>query len=60
MSTAEISDVDVNRLLDALTLAEKVSLLSAKDWWRTPAIDREDVFVPYLKVHTFSIPQEQH
>jgi hypothetical protein len=37
-------------LLDRLTLEEKVSLLAAVDWWRTPTISREDVFVPHIKV----------
>ncbi|KAL3456427.1 glycoside hydrolase superfamily [Aspergillus heterothallicus] len=40
---------DIDALLDKLTLEEKVSLLAAVDWWRTPAIKRDDVFVPHLK-----------
>ncbi|KAL3476993.1 glycoside hydrolase superfamily [Aspergillus californicus] len=36
-------------LLSKLTLEEKVSLLAAVDWWRTPVINRDDVFVPHIK-----------
>ncbi|CEL05687.1 hypothetical protein ASPCAL06804 [Aspergillus calidoustus] len=36
-------------LLGKLTLEEKVSLLAAVDWWRTPVIHRDDVFVPHIK-----------
>lgn len=42
--------VDVDNLLSKLTLEEKVSLLAAKDWWRTPTIKREGIFVPHIKV----------
>lgn len=44
------SDVDVPELLAKLTLEEKISLLAAADWWRTPVIDRPGVFVPHIKV----------
>ncbi|KAH7336659.1 glycoside hydrolase superfamily [Rhexocercosporidium sp. MPI-PUGE-AT-0058] len=37
-------------LLDCLTLKEKVSLLAAADWWRTPTIERDDVFIPHIKM----------
>jgi hypothetical protein len=37
-------------LLDRLTLEEKISLLAAVDWWRTPTIERDDVFIPHIKV----------
>ncbi|RDW74540.1 glycoside hydrolase family 3 protein [Aspergillus mulundensis] len=40
---------DIQTLLDKLTLEEKVSLLAAVDWWRTPVIRRDDVFVPHIK-----------
>ncbi|KAL4900763.1 hypothetical protein BDW74DRAFT_170545 [Aspergillus multicolor] len=40
---------DIRSLLDKLTLEEKVSLLAAVDWWRTPVIRRDDVFVPHIK-----------
>jgi beta-glucosidase len=40
----------IDLILSELTLQEKVSLLAAKDWWRTPTIDRDDVFVPHIKV----------
>jgi hypothetical protein len=43
-------DVDIEGILSRLTLEEKVSLLSAKDWWRTPVINRPGVFVPHIKV----------
>jgi beta-glucosidase len=33
-----------------LNLEEKISLLAAKDWWRTPVIQRDNVFVPHIKV----------
>ncbi|KAL7916797.1 glycoside hydrolase superfamily [Trichoderma velutinum] len=36
-------------ILSKLTLKEKVSLLAAKDWWRTPVIKRDGVFVPHIK-----------
>lgn len=42
--------VDVPALLAKLTLKEKISLLSATDWWRTPVIERPGVFVPHIKV----------
>lgn len=44
------SGVDTVQLLSKLTLTEKVSLLAAKDWWRTPVIEREGIFVPHIKV----------
>ncbi|KAF2222789.1 glycoside hydrolase superfamily [Elsinoe ampelina] len=40
---------DTSAILSLLTLEEKVSLLAATDWWRTPAIDRPEVFVPQIK-----------
>ncbi|PVI02837.1 glycoside hydrolase family 3 protein [Periconia macrospinosa] len=36
--------------LSQLTLEEKISLLAAKDWWRTPTIRRDNVFVPHIKM----------
>ncbi|KAK1962305.1 glycoside hydrolase [Colletotrichum sublineola] len=33
-----------------LTLEEKASLLAAVDWWRTPTIRRDGVFVPHIKM----------
>ncbi|KAL2814385.1 glycoside hydrolase superfamily [Aspergillus cavernicola] len=39
----------IEALVNKLTLEEKVSLLAAVDWWRTPVIQRDDVFVPHLK-----------
>ena len=44
-------DVDTDELLDKLTVEEKVSLLAAKDWWRTPIISRKGVFIPHVKVY---------
>ncbi|KAL7940829.1 glycoside hydrolase superfamily [Trichoderma barbatum] len=41
--------VSVDNVLSKLTLEEKVSLLAAKDWWRTTVIKREDIFVPHIK-----------
>lgn len=43
-------DVDIDNVLSKLTIEEKVALLAAKDWWRTPSIKRDDVFVPQIKV----------
>jgi hypothetical protein len=43
-----LSRVDV--VLGKLTLREKVDLLAAKDWWRTLTIERDNVFVPHIKV----------
>ncbi|KAF4547929.1 Beta-glucosidase B-like protein [Elsinoe fawcettii] len=40
---------DTPTILSLLTLEEKISLLSATDWWRTPTIDRPEVFVPQIK-----------
>ena len=48
------SNVDVDAVLSKLTLEEKVSLLAATDWWKTPAIKREEVFVPHIKVSQVS------
>lgn len=42
--------VDETTLLDRLSLEEKVQLLSAVDWWRTPTIKKDDVFIPHIKV----------
>ncbi|RYC91499.1 putative beta-glucosidase I [Fusarium oxysporum f. sp. narcissi] len=36
-------------LISQLTVEEKVSLLAAVDWWRTPTIKRDDVFIPHIK-----------
>ncbi len=47
-------NVDVGSILSKLTLEEKVRLLAAKDWWRTPAINRDNVFVPQIKVRSLS------
>ena len=41
---------DLRDLLTKLTLDEKVSLLAGADWWRTVGIQRDDVFIPQLKV----------
>ncbi|KAM0431471.1 hypothetical protein ACHAPT_005449 [Fusarium lateritium] len=38
-------------LVSKLTIKEKVKLLAAFDWWRTARIDRDDVFVPHIKLH---------
>jgi hypothetical protein len=48
------TEVNVDNILSKLTLKEKVSLLAAKDWWRTPIIKRDGVFVPHIKVRTKS------
>ena len=45
-SNSNMSDALLNRL----SLEEKVSLLAAADWWRTPAIERDGVFIPHIKV----------
>ncbi|KAF4972513.1 hypothetical protein FSARC_937 [Fusarium sarcochroum] len=37
-------------LVKKLTIDEKVQLLSATDWWRTPVIKRDDVFIPHIKM----------
>ncbi|RGP77235.1 hypothetical protein FLONG3_4750 [Fusarium longipes] len=37
-------------LVSKLTVEEKVSLLAAVDWWRTPTIKRDDVFIPHIKM----------
>ncbi len=54
-------DINIDDLLAKLTLEEKASLLAAKDWWRTPVIEREGVFVPHIKAtsrtQTHSIPR---
>ncbi|KAL9562632.1 hypothetical protein ACKAV7_013196 [Fusarium commune] len=36
-------------LISKLTVEEKVSLLAAVDWWRTPTIKRDNVFIPHIK-----------
>ncbi|KAF7557701.1 hypothetical protein G7Z17_g399 [Cylindrodendrum hubeiense] len=41
--------IDIPALLAGLTLEEKISLLAGVDWWRTPVIKRDDVFVPHIK-----------
>ncbi|KAH8673294.1 glycoside hydrolase superfamily [Xylariales sp. PMI_506] len=40
----------VDSLLAKLTLKEKVSLLAGADWWRSPIINRDNVFVPHIKL----------
>jgi len=49
------SQVDTERLLRKLTLGEKISLLAAEDWWRTPVIDRDGIYVPNIKVGVHSV-----
>lgn len=44
------ADIDTERILTQLTLEEKISLLAAVDWWRTPVINRDGLFVPHIKV----------
>lgn len=44
------SNVDIDSLLSQLTREEKVSLLSATDWWRTPVIQRDGFTIPHIKV----------
>ncbi|KAM5349957.1 hypothetical protein ACJ41O_006462 [Fusarium nematophilum] len=44
-----MSHDDLDTVLSALTLEEKISFLSGVDWWRTPVINREKVFVPHIK-----------
>jgi beta-glucosidase len=44
------TEVNVDDILSKLTIEEKVTLLAAKDWWRTTAIKRDGVFVPHIKV----------
>ncbi|KAH6975216.1 glycoside hydrolase superfamily [Ilyonectria sp. MPI-CAGE-AT-0026] len=41
--------VDIPALLSELSLEEKISLLAGVDWWRTPVIKRDNVFVPHIK-----------
>lgn len=48
------AEVNADELLSKLTTEEKVTLLAAKDWWRTPAIRRDGVFVPHIKVRALS------
>jgi hypothetical protein len=38
------------KILSSLTLEEKIRFLSGVDWWRTPVIQRDGVFVPHIKV----------
>jgi hypothetical protein len=45
--------LDLHGLLHKLTLEEKVRLLAGEDWWRTATIDRDDIFVPHVKVSVF-------
>lgn len=42
--------IDVPAILSELSLEEKISLLAGVDWWRTPVIKRDNVFVPHIKV----------
>ncbi|KAK9853833.1 uncharacterized protein MYU51_005351 [Penicillium brevicompactum] len=42
--------IDETTLLDRLSLEDKVQLLSAVDWWRTPTIKKDDVFIPHIKM----------
>lgn len=48
----------IDEILGKLTIEEKISLLSATDWWRTPVIDRSEVFVPHIKVCVY--PDTHH
>lgn len=48
--TMDSSNVDTEHILSQLTLEEKISLLAAVDWWRTPVIKRDGLFVPHIKV----------
>ncbi|CAG8212822.1 unnamed protein product [Penicillium olsonii] len=42
--------VEENNLLNRLSVEEKVQLLSAVDWWRTPVIKKDGVFIPHIKM----------
>jgi beta-glucosidase len=56
-SVEELAEMDyVDDILRRLTLKEKVELLAAKDWWRTAVIDRDDIFVPHVKVSLPLLP----
>jgi hypothetical protein len=59
---AQPTEMDLKTVLGKLTLEEKVSMLAAVDWWRTPVIKREGVFVPHIKVRisTTSAPSPHH
>jgi beta-glucosidase len=46
---AQPTEMDLKTVLGKLTLEEKVSMLAAVNWWRTPVIKREGVFVPHIK-----------
>ncbi|KAF5658702.1 beta-glucosidase [Fusarium heterosporum] len=38
-------------IVSHLTIQEKISLLAAVDWWRTPTIRRDNqIFVPHIKM----------
>lgn len=50
MSLNTPTSEDLTSLVSRLTLEEKISLLSGVDWWRTPTIRRDGLFVPHLKV----------
>lgn len=50
---------ELTSLLAKLTLEEKVSLLAAVDWWRTPVIKRDEAFVPHIKVLSHAANDEQ-
>lgn len=45
-----MSPDSLHNILSSLTLEEKIRFLSGVDWWRTPVIQRDEVFVPHIKV----------
>lgn len=49
MTREPLSNVAME-LVEKLTEEEKVQLLSAVDWWRTPVLQRHGIFVPHIKV----------
>ncbi|EEU35586.1 uncharacterized protein NECHADRAFT_122923 [Fusarium vanettenii 77-13-4] len=44
-----MSPDSLHNILSSLTLEEKIRFLSGVDWWRTPVIQRDGVFVPHIK-----------
>lgn len=40
---AQFLNVDIDDLIDQLSVEEKINLLGAPNWWSTTAVDRLDI-----------------
>lgn len=51
---AQFLNVDIEDLIDQLSVEEKINLLGAPDWWSTTAVDRLDI--PSVRMRSVFFP----